>query len=321
MALDRYLAEEICLDHREGLMTRRDALRRLTLMGLSLTAATALIEQATPSADAVTKRTTTTRRPTRTTKPATKPATTKPVATTAAPAATVRAGSGPALATEAITFAGPAGRLRGTFAAAATPVGGVLIIHENRGLTPHFQALPGRFARDGFSSLAVDLASRQGGTDAVADQMPAPLAQARTEDLVADLIAALDELARRTPGANLAVIGFCFGGGMVWNLLGAGDPRLKAAAPFYGVGPTNADFTRSKGTAVLAVYAERDSRRVNADRPAMTAALERAGLTHEVVVFPGVDHAFFNDTGSRYDATQAAAAYDAVLTWFTRHLR
>jgi carboxymethylenebutenolidase len=130
--------------------------------------------------------------------------------------------------------------------------------------------------------------------------------------------AALDELERRAPGASLAIVGFCFGGGQVWSLLDAGEPRLAAAVPFYGPGPADADFSGSEA-AVLGVYAERDSR-VNASREAMAAALTAAGLTHELRTFPGVDHAFFNDTGQRYDATQAAAAYQATLDWFGQHL-
>jgi carboxymethylenebutenolidase len=59
---------------------------------------------------------------------------------------------------------------------------------------------------------------------------------------------------------------------------------------------------------------------VNADRAAMTAALRQAKLVHDVRTFPGVNHAFFNDTGARHDPAQAASAYDAVLTWFARSL-
>jgi carboxymethylenebutenolidase len=304
MALNRYLVDEVCLDHRDGQISRREALRLLTLMGVGAVTATSMLDQ---PADAATKK---------------KPTTTKAKRTTTtrkSGAPVVTAGTGPALATSAITFAGPAGDLRGSFAAASQPKGAVLIIHENRGLTDHFKALPGRFARDGYSALAIDLASRVGGTDAVADQMPAPLSQSSAEDLVADLKAAIDELERRAPKQKLATIGFCFGGGMVWNLLNVSEKRLAAAVPFYGTGPADADFTQSKA-AVLAVYAELDTR-VNANRPQMEAALKAAKLVHEVRTFPGVNHAFFNDTGARYDATQAGAAYNAVLTWFGQYLK
>ena len=50
------------------------------------------------------------------------------------------------------------------------------------------------------------------------------------------------------------------------------------------------------------------------------AALRAAGLPHEVVTFPGVDHAFFNDTGGRYNRAAADAAYKRVLAWFKRYV-
>jgi carboxymethylenebutenolidase len=136
--------------------------------------------------------------------------------------------------------------------------------------------------------------------------------------LLADMRAGLDELERRASGRKLGAIGFCFGGGMVWLLLASGEPRLAAAAPFYGPLPEGADFSGSRA-AVLGVYAEQDQR-VNASRDAAAAALERAGLTHEIVTYPGANHAFFNDTGPRYHPQAATQAYAKVLDWFGRHL-
>ncbi|MFO1186184.1 MAG: dienelactone hydrolase family protein [Alphaproteobacteria bacterium] len=223
---------------------------------------------------------------------------------------------------QAVTFGGQAGQLFGAYATPASPKpkGAVLLIHENRGLTAHFKALPNRFAAAGYAALAVDLASRKGGTDAIGDegQVTAALGAIPADQLVADMRSALDELAKRAPGSKLGIVGFCFGGGQVWSLLAAGEPRLAAAAPFYGPGIANPDFLGSKA-AVLGVYAELDSR-VDATKDAMDSALTKSGLVHEMRVFPGVDHAFFNDTGARYNATQAQAAFDAVLAWFAKYL-
>jgi carboxymethylenebutenolidase len=146
----------------------------------------------------------------------------------------------------------------------------------------------------------------------------AALSSAPQERFVADMKAGLDELARRARTDRLAAVGFCFGGGMVWLLLASGEPRLAAAVPFYGPLPEGADFSGSRA-AVLGIYAEQDAR-VNASRDAAKAALERAGLTHELVTFPGAGHAFFNDTGARYNPDAAAEAYRRVLDWFERHL-
>jgi carboxymethylenebutenolidase len=196
----------------------------------------------------------------------------------------------------------------------------MLVIHENRGLTDHIRSVAARLAGDGYSSLAIDLLSEEGGTAALdaTGGVQAALGGASTERLVEDMRAGIDELARRLPGLKLGAIGFCFGGGMVWTLLDAVEPRLAAAFPFYGPAPDEPTF-EGNTAAVLGVYAERDGR-VNASRDRAAAALEAAGLMHEIKTYPGVDHAFFNDTGARYDATQAAAVYADVLAWLEAHL-
>jgi carboxymethylenebutenolidase len=146
----------------------------------------------------------------------------------------------------------------------------------------------------------------------------AALARVPESRMIADLRAGLDELTRRVPGKKLAVIGFCFGGGMTWKLLAAGEPRLAAAAPFYGPTPASPNFSGSKA-AVLAVYGELDNF-VNPGRDAAIAALQAAGLTYDVKTYAGAGHAFFNDTGASYNATAATQAYAAVLEWFGRYV-
>lgn len=302
MALNEYLLTEVALDHAEGHLTRREALRRLGLMGLTLTSAAALLSACGGD------------------EPAAAPTTTSSPSGSSAPAA---AGPGYDVAAararaQVVTFPGPAGELRGVFAAADAPRGAVLVVHENRGLTDHIAAVAGRLSGDGFSALAVDLVSRAGGTQAVPDATAA-LSGLADADLVADLSAGLDELGRRAPGLARGTMGFCFGGGMVWQLLDAGAPALAAAVPFYGPVPDPVSFTRSSA-AVLGVFAGEDDR-VNAGLERAETALTAAGLPHELRVVPGVDHAFFNDTGPRYDAAAARTTYAAVLDWFGQHLR
>jgi carboxymethylenebutenolidase len=105
----------------------------------------------------------------------------------------------------------------------------------------------------------------------------------------------------------------------VWQLLAAGTPHFSAAVPFYGPLPDNPDFAGSKAAAVLAIYAAMDQR-VTASEPAAKAALERAGLIHNIIIEPNADHAFFNDTGPRYNAAAADDAWRQVLEWFGRYL-
>ena len=298
--LQRYLAEEVAEDHADGIITRREALRRLGLLGLTMTSAAALLAACA--------------------KDETPRAQTSPTPTTQSPTSSPAATG--AIATQEIMFAGPGGRtLLGSWAAAAQPKGGVLVIHENRGLTDHIRSVAERFATSGYSALALDLLSEEGGTASLGGDAEAMAALNAAPDsrFVADMKAALTELGNRVPGTKLGMIGFCFGGAMTWLLLDAGEPRLAAAAPFYGTTPDDPDFSGSASAAVLGVYAENDSR-VNATRDEARAALQDAGLTHEIKTYPGVDHAFFNDTGARYNETQARRAYADVLAWFGTHL-
>ena len=123
----------------------------------------------------------------------------------------------------------------------------------------------------------------------------------------------------RVPGRKIAVVGFCFGGGLVWQLLASGTQELSAAAPFYGPLPDNPDFAGSKRAAVLALYGALDTR-VTGSQAAAKAALDRAGLVNDIVVEPNADHAFFNDTGPRYNAAAANDAWGRVLEWFGHYL-
>ncbi len=297
--LQRYIAEEIATDHLDGLLTRREALRRLALLGMGGAAASALIAACSEN----------------------RPAPAVPSASPSAATPAAPPGMDAALPTEAVTWPGPRGQLQGAWAAAAQPRGAVLVIHENKGLNDWVRSVAGRLAGAGYSALAIDLLSEEGGTATFSDPAAATaaLSKADPQRFVADLRSGLDELARRAPGRKLAAVGFCFGGGLVWRLLAAGEPRLAAAVPFYGPAPDGADFAGSKGAAVLGVYAALDAR-VNATEPEARAALEKAGLVFELITEPDADHAFFNDSGQRYNPAAAADAWKRVQDWFARHL-
>ncbi|HET6546898.1 MAG TPA: dienelactone hydrolase family protein [Solirubrobacter sp.] len=292
--LQRYLAEEVAEDHVDGIITRREAMRRLALLGVGATAASAMI---TAEADARGR------------------------------------GHGHGhghdhdhggrmtswapVPVQDITFSGPNGTLMAAWAPAVKARGGVLVIHENRGLTEHIRNVAGRFAANGLSALALDLLSEEGGTGAFPGEaeVAAKLSQIPPERFDADMKAAVTELGRRVRRRRLSAIGFCFGGGMVWRLLAAREPRLSAAAPFYGPFPENASLKGNRA-AVLGVYGGQDAR-VNGTRDAARAALEAARLEHELLEFTEAGHAFFNDTNpERFNPMAAEEAWRRVNDWF-----
>jgi carboxymethylenebutenolidase len=285
--IQKYLAEEVAEDLADGIITRREAMRRLGLLGVTGATASALL--AAGAVPAVAHK----RHRRRSTETAWAP-----------------------VARESITFAGPRVPLMAAWAPAVKARGGVLVIHENRGLTEHIRTVAGRFAASGWSALALDLLSEEGGTGAFPGEaeVAAALSQIPPERFVQDMKAGVGELKRRVRGRPLAAIGFCFGGGMVWRLLASREPRLSAAAPFYGPFPEGGSLKGSRAE-VLGVYGGLDAR-VNASIPAARTALEAARLKHELITFTEADHAFFNDTGARFNPHAAAEAWRRTLNWF-----
>ena len=299
--LARYIAEEIATDHVDGLLTRREAMRRLALLGMGAAAAAALISACAKQQESAED----------------------PVSSPVPESSTGAAqppGTANVLATTPITWTGPQGQLQGEWAQAPDSRGCVLVVHENKGLNDWVRSVAGRLAAAGYSALAVDLLSEEGGTGTFQDpaQATAALAGIPPERFTHDLNSAVAEVKLRAPGQRVGVVGFCFGGGLVWQLLASGALGLSAAVPFYGPLPPNPDFAGSQA-AVLAIYAALDSR-VTGSQAAAKAALDRAGLVNEVVVEPNADHAFFNDTGPRYNAAAAADAWQRLLDWFGRYL-
>ena len=218
MALRDYLISEVGQDRVDGLLTRREALRRLGLLGLTATAAAAVLASCGDDDDDTGARRRrhhgrgdghhgrghgcrqrhhrSDERGHRGRHRLERPVDLGGEAPTLTSAEIVAAAGD-------IDFEGPAGRLYAYVAPAAQPKGAVLVIHENRGLTDHFRDLPGRFAAEGYTALALDLSSgraarRRSPTRARSRPRSAGLAAA---DLVADMRAGLDELERRAPGA------------------------------------------------------------------------------------------------------------------------
>ena len=196
----------------------------------------------------------------------------------------------------------------------------VLICHENRGLNPHIRDVARRFAKAGYVALAIDLLAREGGTATHdRDEVPGLLTNAGAERHVADFIAGFDYLQTldAVDGERIGMTGYCFGGGIAW-LVATALPDLKAAVPFYGQAPDLAHVPNINA-AVLGVYGELDER-VNAGKDALGEALMEAGVTHQMNVYPGADHAFHNDTGGRYVEEQATQAWLDTLAWFEKYL-
>ncbi len=194
----------------------------------------------------------------------------------------------------------------------------VLVIHENRGLNPHIEDIARRLALDGFLALAVDMLSPLGGTPPDEDKARDMIGTLNAGETAQRIAAAVPYLATR-PESNgkVGTVGFCWGGGMV-NRLAVLSPQLRAAVAYYGVQPP-ADQVKSIHAALLLHYAGLDQR-VNAGIAGYEAALKAAGKTFSVYVYPGVNHAFNNDTSSRYDKAAATLAWGRTVAFLHEYL-
>jgi carboxymethylenebutenolidase len=319
-SLDRHLAQGYLEDYSQGRLGRREALKHIAAAMGSLTVAEGLLAACQPAAKP-------------TTQPKAAPPTAAPPA--AAPAATatpVEASAegvtippdDPAIVGESVEFAGQGATLLGYLArpSAEGKCPGVLICHENRGLLPHFKDLARRFAKEGYAALAVDVLSRQGGTDKVSDpgSIPSLLSSIPQEQIVQDFRDGMAYLQSQPSvrAERIGMIGFCFGGGVTWRCATL-IPELSAAAPFYGSNPPLEEVPQIKA-AVLGIYGEEDTR-ITSGAPAIQKALQDAGVTFKFIIYPGAAHAFFNDTGTRYNPEAAAGAWAETLAWYEKYLK
>jgi carboxymethylenebutenolidase len=341
----RYLVEEFAEDYSEGRLTRRQALKLIASVTGSLVVASSFLASCAPPAEETPTAAPATPAPANTASPeapavtgeaaspeptaaATAQATTEASATTEAAANTpppagtvgaddpdVQAGPVEFPGADDATLLGYLARPQGD-----GPFAVVLVCHENRGLTEHIQDVTRRVAKAGYVGLAVDLLSRQGGSAAVGqDNVPGALGQSPPEQFVADFRSGWEYLQTQplADTARTGMVGFCFGGGVTWQMA-THMPELRAAVPFYGPHPPVEEVPNIQA-AVLAIYGGLDTR-INSGLPPIEAAMQANGKVFEPVVYEGADHAFHNDTGGRYVPAAAQDAWAKTLAWFGEYL-
>jgi carboxymethylenebutenolidase len=226
------------------------------------------------------------------------------------------------LRTEEAAYPGSRGPVKGYLARPAGDVKapGVVVLHENRGLQPHIRDVARRAALAGYVALAPDLMSAIGGTPASEDEARTKFAQVERPVALADALASIDYLRKRPDATGkVGVVGFCWGGGMVGEIVAAGAD-VQAGVVFYGVAPPIEKVPAIKAPLLLH-YAGVDER-VNATVPGFEAALKSAGKSYTLHMYEGAQHAFHNDTGgARYDAAAARLAWSRTIEFFDRTLR
>jgi carboxymethylenebutenolidase len=228
----------------------------------------------------------------------------------------------PTVHTEDVEYPGATGAVR---AHLARPQGdakfpGVIVIHENRGLTPHIRDVANRLADEGFLALAPDALSPFGGTPQDADQARDLIGKLDSDATLRNFLAAIAYLkAHPSLGGKVGCVGFCWGGRMA-NLMAVNSPELAAAVPYYGSQPAAEDVPKIKASLLLH-YAGLDDR-INAGIEAFETALKAAHVDYRLHIYPGAQHAFNNDSNpERYNPEAAQRAWKRTIAFFKEKLR
>ncbi|MEQ9593418.1 MAG: dienelactone hydrolase family protein [Cyclobacteriaceae bacterium] len=229
----------------------------------------------------------------------------------------------PRLKSEYVEYDSPkgAGKMRGLLTRPADnkkKLGGVVVVHENRGLNPHIEDVARRAALEGFIAFAPDALFPLGGYPGNDDDGREMQRKRDRDEMLQDFIAAYDFLKRNKEcSGKVGVVGFCFGGS-ICNLMAVNIPDLKASVPFYGGQAPVADVPKIKAPLMLH-YAGLDTR-VNEGWPAYEEALKANKKEYKAFIYPDVNHGFNNDTTPRYDETAAKLAWSRTIEFFKEKL-
>src|SRR5438128_4296942 len=198
------------------------------------------------------------------------------------------------------------------------PHPGVVVIHEAYGLNDNIKDICHRFAGSGYAALAVDLFTSRNRALCMARYMAGMLRGSLERAGIGDLEAALGHLAAmpEVDPERIGAIGFCMGGGfaIAWACT---DDRLKAIAPFYAANPKPIDAV-SRLCPVVGSYPEKDFSS-SAGR-ALDEALVRYKIDHDIKIYPGARHSFFNDRGRAFNKEAAEDSWTRTMAFFGRHL-
>ena len=220
---------------------------------------------------------------------------------------------------EMIEFKSNGGTCTGYLAGTSGP--GVIVIQEWWGLVPHIKDIADRFAAEGFVALAPDM--YHGEVTSEPDLAGKLLMSMNLATAGKDLSGAVDALQERTGRTKVGATGFCMGGGLALMAACLRPDAISAVAPFYGgMRPDTVIEWDNLAAVVEGHYAETDRGTAAPEAvKELEATLRAKGKNATFHVYPGTQHAFFNDTRPEvYDAEVSQVAWDRMLALVRAHL-
>ena len=220
---------------------------------------------------------------------------------------------------EMVEFKSNGGTCTGYLAGTSGP--GVIVIQEWWGLVPHITDIADRFAAEGFVALAPDMYHGEATNEP--DLAGKLLMSMNLATAGKALSGAVDLLQERTGRTKVGVTGFCMGGGLALMAACLRPDAIAAAAPFYGgMRPDTVIEWDNLAAVVEGHYAATDRGTAAPEAvKELEATLRAKGKDATFHVYPGTQHAFFNDTRPEvYDAEVSKLAWDRTLALFRANL-
>ena len=214
-----------------------------------------------------------------------------------------------------VSFEGGSGYLAGT---SGPPI---LVIQEWWGLVPQIEGVCERYAASGFTALAPDFYG--GRTTREPDEAAKLMMELEVPRCLDVASGALDDLLRRTGRTSAGVSGYCMGGGLALLIACDRPDVVRAVVPYYGLIPwagAEPDYARMSA-AVQGHFAELDTYFSPAKAAALEGELRSAGRDAQIVVHPGVHHAFANEVRPEvFDRATTDLAWDMATAFLQEHL-
>ena len=198
---------------------------------------------------------------------------------------------------------------------------GVIVIQEWWGLVDHVKDVADRFAREGFVALAPDFYHGQATNEP--DEAGKLMMALNIEQAAKDARGAAQYLLTQASGSKVGVVGFCMGGQLALYTATVSPDQIGAVADFYGIHPNVSPDLSNLKAPVLGSFAEHDDYASPAAARELEAKIKAQGIATDFKVYPGTQHAFFNDTHPepQYNREAAQDAWTRTLSFFRKHLR
>ena len=228
---------------------------------------------------------------------------------------------------EMITFPANGGTCPGYLAVAGEPAAagrdgvrnvGMVVIQEWWGVNEHIKDIVERFAAQGYHALAPDLYHGVIATEP--DEAGKMLMALNIEQAAADMRGAVAHL-RELTGKPVGIVGFCMGGALSLYAACDNPDGIGACVDFYGGHPAVKPNLAALQAPVLGIFAERDGFVSPEVVKGLDEQLTALGKEHDFTIYPGTDHAFFNDDRPEvYDAEASADAWGKTLSFFAKNV-